>query len=59
MTTVPITSQITTSKDNRINSDTDLHIINTEDEMHIDLSTWTPAERKKLQHMTEFHGEYQ
>ena len=23
------------------------------------LSTWTPAERKKLQHMTEFHKEYQ
>ena len=25
----------------------------------MDLSTWTPAERKKLQHMTEFHEEYQ
>ena len=30
-----------------------------EDEIHPDLSTWTPAERKKLQHMTEFHKEYQ
>ena len=30
-----------------------------EDEMHPDLSTWTPAERKKLQHMTEFHKKYQ
>ena len=59
MATVPITSQITTSEDNRTNSDTDLSIINTEDEMHMDLSTWTPAERKKLQHMTEFHEEYQ
>ena len=59
MATVPIASQITTSKDNRTNSDTDLSIINTEDEMHTDLSTWTPAERKKLQHMTEFHEEYQ
>ena len=59
MATVPIASQITTSKDNRTNSDTDLSIINTEDEMHMDLSTWTPAERKKLQHMTEFHEEYQ
>ena len=29
-----------------------LSIVNTEDEMHTDLSTWTPAERKKLQHMT-------
>ena len=27
--------------------------------MHTDLSTWTPTERKKLQHMTEFHEEYQ
>ena len=59
MATVPIGSQITTSKDNRTNSDTDLSIINTEDEMDMGLSTWTPAERKKLQHMTEFHEEYQ
>ena len=41
-----LTSQITTSEDNRTNSDTDLSIINTEDELHTDLSTWTPAERK-------------
>ena len=59
MATVPITSQITTSEDTRTNSDTDLSIVNTKDEMHADLSTWTPAERKKLQHMTEFHEEYQ
>ena len=59
MATVPITSQITTSKDNRTDSDTDLSIVNTEDEMHTDLSTWTPAERKKLQNMTEFHEGYQ
>ena len=59
MDTVPIASQITTSEDNRTNSDTDLSIVNTEDEMHTDLSTWTPAERKTLQHMTEFHEEYQ
>ena len=57
MATVPITSQITTSEDNR--TDTDLSIVNTEDEIHTDLSTWSPAERKKLQHMTEFHEEYQ
>ena len=59
MATVPITSQITTSKDNRTNSDTDLSIVNTEDDMHTDFSTWTPVEKKKLQHMTEFHEEYQ
>ena len=61
MATVPIALQITTStdEDNRTDSDTDLSIVNTKDEMHTDLSTWTPAERKKLQHMTEFHEEYQ
>ena len=59
MATVPIASRITSSEDNGTDSDTDLSIINTEDEIHMDLSTWTPAERKKLQHMTEFHEEYQ
>ena len=34
-----------------------MSIVNTEDELHPDLSTWTPAEKKKLQHMTEFHKE--
>ena len=48
-----------TSKDNRTDSDTDLSIVNTKDEMHTDVSTWTPAEKKKLQHMTEFQEEYQ
>ena len=38
---------------------TDLSIINTEDEMHIDMTKWTAAKWKKLQHMTEFHEEYQ
>ena len=61
MATVPIASQIPTStdEDNRTDSDTDLSIVNTKDEMHTNLSSWTPAERKKLQHMTEFHEEYQ
>ena len=59
MDTVPITLQISTSEDNRTDSITDLSTVDMEDEMHPDLSTWTPAERKKLQHMTEFHKEYQ
>ena len=42
MDTVPITLQISTSKDNRTDSDTDLSIVDTEDEKHRDLSTWTP-----------------
>ena len=53
------TLQITTSEDNRTDSNTDLSIVNAEEEMHTDLRTWTPAERKRLQHMTEFHEEYQ
>ena len=61
MATVPIASQIITStdEDNKTDSDTDLSVVNTKDELHTDVSTWTPAERKKLQHMTEFHEEYQ
>ena len=61
MATIPITSQIITStdEDNRTDSDTDLSVENNEDELHTDTSTWTPANKKKLQHMTEFHQEYQ
>ena len=60
MDTIPITSEhVSTSMDSRTDSDTDLSIVHMEDEIHPDLSTGTPAERKKLQHMTEFHEEYQ
>ena len=47
------------SEDNQNSLGTDLSIIKTEDEMHIDTTNWTPAKRKKLQHMTKFHEEYQ
>ena len=33
--------------------------INTEDEMNTDTSKWSEKEKKKLQHMTEFHEAYQ
>ena len=46
MDTIPITLQISTSEDNRTDSDTDLSIVDMEDELHPDLSTWTPAERR-------------
>ena len=61
MATIPIALQITTStdEDNRTDSDTNLSTVDTEDELHTDTSAWTPADRKKLQHMTEFHEEYQ
>ena len=51
MAFVSSTSPITTSKDS---SETDLNINNTEDEIHMDISNWIPAQKKKLQHMTEF-----
>ena len=38
---------------------TDLEEINTEDELATDTSKWSDKECKKLQHMTEFHKEYQ
>ena len=38
---------------------TDLSNINTEDEKQIDTTAWMPAKQKKLQHLDEFHEEYQ
>ena len=40
-------------------SGTDLSIIPTEEERQIDTDTWTITKHKKLQHMVEFHEEYQ
>ena len=61
MATIPITLQINNSidEDNRTDSDTNLSATDTENELHTDTTTWTPADRKKMQHMTEFHEEYQ
>ena len=36
------------SEDNQSSVGTDLDIINTEDEMHIDTTNWTPAKQKKV-----------
>ena len=46
-------------KDNQSSMGTDLSIINAEDEKHIDMTNWTLAKRKKLQHMAKFYEEYQ
>ena len=51
------TSPIISSEDS--NSMTDLDRDNTEEEIHADTSNWTLTKKKKLQHMTEFHKEYQ
>ena len=46
MATVSNTSPITTSEGSQNDWKTDLNVDNTEDEMHIDTSNWTLAERK-------------
>ena len=58
MATVLNTSPITTSEDGQNDSETDLND-NMEDEMQTDTSNWTLAEKKRLQHVTDFHEEYQ
>ena len=50
-------SNPSSSEDNT--SGRDLSNIHTEDEEQIDTTDWTPAKCKKLQHMVEFHEEYQ
>ena len=59
MATVSNTTLIShsTSEDTQP-SETDLSEINTEDEINTDVSKWSDKERKKLQHMKEFHEEY-
>ena len=50
-------SNSSSSEDNT--SGTDLSIIHMEDEEQIDTTDWMQAKQKKLQHMVEFHEEYQ
>ena len=52
-------SNSSSSEDNQGSMGTDLSIISTEDKKHIDTTNWTHAKWKKLQHMAEFHEEYQ
>ena len=58
MATISNTFSIKTSKNSQNNSETDLNN-NTGDEMQTDTSNWTLAKKKKLQHMIDFHTEYQ
>ena len=61
MATIPTTSKLlaSTDEENRIGYETNLSAENTDDEIHTNTSTWSIADRKKLQHMREFHQEYQ
>ena len=52
-------SNTSTSPSDDNTSGTNLSIIPTEDEKHMDITNWTPSKCKKLQHMKEFHEEYQ
>ena len=47
------------SENNQSSLGTDLSVINTDDEKHVDMTNWTPAKWKKFQHMAKFHEEYQ
>ena len=48
MATISTTSQITSAdEDNRTDSETNLSAENTKDELHVNTSTWTPANQKK------------
>ena len=55
-TLIPLSSS--TSEDTQT-SRTDLDEINMEDELNTDISKWSDKERKKWQHMKEFHEKYQ
>ena len=65
MATIPTTSKLLPStssgtyEENKIGYETDLSAENTNDEISADTSAWSTADGKKLQHMTEFHQEYQ
>ena len=56
---IAMASNSNSSPSEDITSGTDLSNIHTEDEEQIDTTDWTPGKQKKLQHMVEFHEEYQ
>ena len=65
MATILTTSKLSasssseTDEENKINYETDLSSEDTDIEIHTDTSNWSAVEKKKLQHMTESHQEYQ
>ena len=56
---IVMASSSTSSPSEEHTSRTDLNNIPTEEERCIDTSTWSITKCKKLQHMIEFHEEYQ
>ena len=56
---IVMASVSTSSPSEDCTSGTDLSNIPTEEERQIDTTAWMITKRKKLQHMVEFHEEYQ
>ena len=56
---IAMASNSNSSPSEDISSGTDLSNIHTEDEEQVNTTDWTPSKQKKLQHMVEFHEEYQ
>ena len=46
-------------EEDKIGYETDLNAKDMDIEINTDTSTWSTANKKKLQNMTEFHSEYQ
>ena len=65
MATIPTTSKLSSStsagtdEGNRINYEPDLSAKDTNIKINTDINAWSAADKKRLQHMTEFHQEYQ
>ena len=65
MANIPTTSKLSpstcsgTDEENRINYEPNLSAEDTDIKINMDTSAWSAADKKKLQHMTEFHQEYQ
>ena len=65
MATIPTTSILSpstssgTDEENKINYETDLSAEDTDIKISMDTSTWSAADKKKLQHIMEFCQEYQ
>ena len=65
MASIPTTSKLSastssrTDEENELDYETSLSTEDTDIEINTDTSTWSTADKIKLQHMMEFHHEYQ
>ena len=65
MTTIPTTSKLSpstssqTDEENKTSYETNLSAEDVNIKINTDTSTWSAADKEKLQHMIEFHQEHQ